>query len=120
MSNSCEIVKKAFEHQSVDRLPRGEVWLGTDLLRKANLEDNLKGHLALIERLGQDILCLPISNDLSINKGLGYRYFNFKELEEASRMSDIFLVRINRWPLSEACGKKRIDENPKRMETGKV
>jgi hypothetical protein len=91
MSNSCEIVRKAFEHQSVSRLPRGELWLGTDLLRKANLEDDLKGHLALIQRLGQDILCLPVSNDISINKDLGYRYFNLKELEEASRMSDIFL-----------------------------
>jgi len=106
MSNSCEIVRKAFEHRSVSRLPRGEVWLGTDLLRKANLEDNLKGHLALIKRLGQDILCLPISNDLSINKDLGYRYFNFKELEEASRMSDIFLSALIDGPFQRLAAKK--------------
>jgi len=106
MSNSCEIVKKAFEHRSVGYLPRGEVWLGTDLLRKANLEDNLKGHLALIKRLGQDILCLPISNDVSINKGLGYRYFDFKELEEASRMSDIFLSALIDGPFQRLAAKK--------------
>jgi len=106
MSNSGEIVKKAFEHRSVGYLPRGELWLGTDLLRKANLEDNLKGHLALIKRLGQDILCLPLSNDISINKGLGYRYFNLKELEEASRMSDIFLSALIDGPFQRLAEKR--------------
>ena len=89
MSNSGEIVKKAFEHRSVGYLPRGELWLGTDLLRKANLEDNLKGHLSLIKRLGQDIICLLLSNDISMDKTFGYRYFSIKELEEASKMGDL-------------------------------
>ena len=120
MDNSIDIVKKAFEHRSVGRLPRGEVWLGTDLLRMANLEDNLKGHLALIKHLGQDILCLPLSNEISMNKALGYRYFSLKELEEASRMKGPLFNSLNRWPLPEACGKKGTDENPNRMETGKA
>jgi uroporphyrinogen-III decarboxylase len=106
MSNSCEIVKKAFEHRSVGRLPRGELWLGTDLLRRANLEDNLKGHLALIKRLGQDILCLPLSNDISMNKAFGYRYFSLKELEEASRMSALFLTALIDGPFQRLAEKR--------------
>jgi uroporphyrinogen-III decarboxylase len=106
MSNSCEIVKNAFEHRSVGHLPRGELWLGTDLLRKANLEDNLKGHLALIKRLGQDILCLPLSNDISMNKAFGYRYFSLKELEEASRMSDLFLTALIDGPFQRLAEKR--------------
>lgn len=94
MDNSVDIVKKAFEHRPAGRLPRGELWLGTDLLRKANLEDNLEGHLALIKRLGQDILCLPISNNLSMNKTLGYRYFSLEELEEVSRMNSLFVAAL--------------------------
>jgi len=54
MGNSFDTVKRAFEQRSPNRLPRGELWLGTDLLRKADLEDNLEGLLALVKRLGQD------------------------------------------------------------------
>jgi hypothetical protein len=64
MDHSVEIVKMAFEHRLVGHLPRGEVWIGTDLLGKFNPEDNLEGHLTFMKRLGQDVLCLPLSNDL--------------------------------------------------------
>ena len=106
MGNSVGIVRKAFEHGSAGRLPRGELWLGTDLFRKANLEDNLKGHLSLIKRLGQDILCLPISNDISMNATFGYRYFSLKELEEASRMSDLFVMAVINGPFQRLTEKK--------------
>jgi hypothetical protein len=106
MDNSVDTVKKAFEHRSIGRLPKGEVWLGTDLLRMANLEDNLKGHLSLIKHLGQDILCLPISNEISINKAFGYRYFSLKDLEEASRMRDLFLAALIDGPFQRLAEKK--------------
>jgi hypothetical protein len=111
MSRSVEIVKKVFEHRSVDRLPKGEIWLGTELLRKANLEDNLEGHVTLIERLNQDILCLPLSNYISTNKGLGYRYFSLKELKEASKMRALFLVALIDGPF------QRIGEEKGLMKT---
>lgn len=106
MNHSVEIVKKAFEHLPTGRLPRGELWLGTDLFKKANLEDNLEGHLALIKRLHQDILCLPLSNDVFMNKSLGYRYFGLKEIEEASRMGDIFLAVIIDGSFQRLAGKR--------------
>ena len=90
LSKSKDILKVWTKHQSGNRLPKWELWLGTDPLNKANLEDNLKGHLALIKRWGQDILCLPLSNDRSMNKALGCRYFSLNELKEASRRSDRF------------------------------
>jgi hypothetical protein len=105
MVNSVGTVRKAFEHGSAGRLPRGELWLGTDLFRKANLEDNLKGHLSLIERLGQDILCLPISNGISMNAAYGYRYFSLKELEEAPR-SDLFVMAVINGPFQRLTEKK--------------
>jgi uroporphyrinogen-III decarboxylase len=39
--------------------------------------------------LGQDILSLPISDDISMDKSFGHRYFSIKELEEASKMDDL-------------------------------
>jgi hypothetical protein len=110
MDNSVDIVKKAFEHRSTGRPPKGELWLGTGLLKKANLEDNLEGHLALIKRLGQDILCLPLSHDPSLNKTLGYRYFSLKELEEASGMSDLFLIALIEGPFQRLAQEKGLME----------
>jgi hypothetical protein len=106
MDNSIDIVKKAFEHKSASRLPKGDLWLGTDLMRKANLEDNLKGHLAFIKHLGQDILCLPLSNEISMNKALGYRYFSLKDLQESSRIRNLFLIALIDGPFQRLVGKK--------------
>jgi hypothetical protein len=94
MDNSIDTVTKAFEHQSPRRPPRGELWLGTELLKKANLEDTLEGHLALIKRLGQDIMCLPLSSERKMNEALGYRYFDLQELAEASRINDLFVMAL--------------------------
>lgn len=106
MDNSVDTVKKAFEHRFTGRPPRGELWLGTDLFKNANLEDNLEGHLKLIKRLGQDLLCLPISHDISMNKSLGYRYFSLKELEEASKISDLFIIAVIDGPFQRLAEKK--------------
>ena len=106
-----DIVKKAFEGRPAGHLPKGELWLGTDLFKKANLEDNLEGHLALIKRLRQDILCLPLSDYGFINKSLGYRYFGLKEIEKASRMGTIFFAAVIDGPfqrLSEKRGLMKI------------
>jgi uroporphyrinogen-III decarboxylase len=94
MDTSVELVKQAFEHRSPGRPPRGELWLGTDLLHKANLEDDLEGHLRLIQRLGHDILCLPLSDESAANTALSYRYFNVQELAEASRVRDLFVMAL--------------------------
>jgi hypothetical protein len=106
MDNSVDTVTKAFEHQSPGRPPRGELWLGTELLRKANLEDTLEGHRALIKRLGQDIMCLPLSTDKAINKDLSYRYFSLQELEKASRMDDLFIMSLIDGPFQRLVEKK--------------
>lgn len=106
MDNSVDMVKKAFNHQLTVRIPRGELWLGTDLFRKANLDDNLQNHLALIKRLGQDFLCLPLSDDISMKKALGYRYFSLQELEEASRMYDLFVMALIDGPFQRLAEKR--------------
>jgi hypothetical protein len=106
MDDSINIVKKAFNHGLAGRIPRGELWLGADLFKKANLEDDLEGRLALIKRLGQDLLCLPISDDKSMNKAMGYRYFSLKELEVASKIRTFFLTVVIDGPFQRLTEKK--------------
>ncbi|MBM4305760.1 MAG: hypothetical protein FJ123_03390 [Deltaproteobacteria bacterium] len=119
MDHSVDIVKRAFGHRSLDRLPRGELWLGTDLFHKVNLEDNLKGHLTLINRLDQNILCLPISNNLPINKNLGYRYFNLQELEDVSMVRDLFLMVLIDGPFQRLVEKKGLTKILTEWKRGK-
>jgi uroporphyrinogen-III decarboxylase len=106
MDNSTDTVKKAFEHRFAERIPRGELWLGTDLLKKARLEDSLDGHLSLIKRLDHDILCLPLSTTRDVNKTLGYRYFTLKDLEKASQMDDVFVMAIIDGPFQRLVEKR--------------
>jgi len=88
------MIKNVFSHGTPNHILKGELWLGTDLLKRAGLEDNLKGHLKIIDLLGQDILCLPISNKQSFNKTLGYRYFNLKELKELPKQREFYLMVV--------------------------
>ncbi len=106
MDNSVHIVKKAFGNRCGTYLPRGELWLGTDVLKKADLEDNLRGHVTLVKRLKQDILSLPVSEDMSINKSNGYRYFSHQELKEASGINDLFLAALINGPFQRLVDKK--------------
>jgi len=106
MDHSIVTVKKAFEHRLTGRIPRGELWLGTDLFKKTNLEDNLEGHLELVKHLGQDLICLPLSHDISMNKTLGYRRFSLKELKEASRVSHLFLAVVIDGPFQRLTEKR--------------
>ena len=101
MSNSKDIVQKAFQHQPTTRIPKGELWLGAELFKIAKLEDNLQGHIELIERLGQNLICLPISNEVTINRTLGYQYFTINDLTEASQITDLFLIAILDGPFQQ-------------------
>jgi uroporphyrinogen decarboxylase len=106
MDNSIDNVSKAFEHQSPRRPPRGELWLGTELLKKANLDDTLEGHLAMIKRLGQDIMCLPLSSKRKMNEALGYRYFDLQGLAQASRIDDLFVMALIDGPFQRLAEKR--------------
>jgi hypothetical protein len=106
MDRSVDMVKKSFAHRSTHRIPRGELWLGRELFKKAGLEDSLQGHLSLIRRLGHDILCLPLSTTKTMNETLGYRYFSLKELEQASRMDDVFVIAIIDGPFQRLVGQR--------------
>lgn len=106
MNNSIDTVINAFEHRSPGPLPRGELWLGTELLKQADLEDTLEGHLLLIERLGQDIICLPLSSESKMNEALGYRYFDLQELAEASRIDNHFVMALIDGPFQRLVDKR--------------
>ncbi len=61
-------------------LAKGEIWIGTQFLDHAGMEDTLDNHFRLARRLGQEMVCLPVSENPGQNPGMGYRYFGYDVL----------------------------------------
>jgi hypothetical protein len=110
MTGPVNKVKAAFQHTQTENVPKGELWLGTDLLKEAGFEDDLSGHIKLIEYLKQDMICLPIAHEPSMNKNLGYRYFSVSDADEALKTADLFVVTIIDGPFQRLVEKKGLVE----------
>ncbi|MBT8342011.1 MAG: hypothetical protein HKP58_00350 [Desulfatitalea sp.] len=85
MEEPLNPVHLAFQHQAADRLPKGELWLGTRLFAPLGLKDDLQGHISLRKRLDMDILCLPVSVESDYHDVQGYRYFTPDHLVQAGK-----------------------------------
>ena len=85
--------------------------MGADILKKAGLEDNLKGRLKLVNRLKQDMICVSMAQTPCLNPATGYRYFPVSTLEEVSGETDLFVVAVIDGPfqrLSEKAGLMKV------------
>ena len=90
-SSGLDRVKEAFQHVQTDRPPKGELWLGADILHRACLEDTLDGRIRLVRRLRQDIICVSAAHEPFVNKTLGYRYFSVSAIHEVMKEAiDLF------------------------------
>lgn len=93
-SDSFKKVKMAFHHVQTEVFPKGELWLSSDILKKAGFEDNLIGHLKLIDKLKHDLICLPTALEPFMNKSLGYWYFPVNAIQEALEVTDLFVMAV--------------------------
>ena len=95
MSNTgFDRVKAVFQHLHTEYLPKGELWIGADILKRAGFEDNLDGRLNLINQLKQDMICLSTAQVPYMNKALGYRYFPVSAIQEVLDTTDLFVVSV--------------------------
>ena len=104
-------VTATFQRLQTDPVPKGELWVGADFLKKAGLEDNLKGRLKLVNRLEQDMICVSMGQAPCLNPATGYRYFPVSALEEVSGETDLFVVAVIDGPfqsLSEKAGLMKV------------
>jgi len=106
VKDSIDLVKNAFEHRATDRLPKGELWLCTEVFKVAGLQDNLNGHLKIRENLGMDLLILPVSTQRDFNTDQGYRYFGLEDVKKASRNHDFFFGVLIDGPFQRLAAQK--------------
>jgi uroporphyrinogen decarboxylase len=106
MRGSIDLVRAAFEFGNPDRLPRGELWITSKVLERAQLKDDLKGHFRLRQQLGMDFLSLPLSSGEGSALSQGYRYFNLDDVREATRLSDLFVMVVLDGPFQKLTSAK--------------
>ncbi len=93
-SSSLDHIIAAIAHQPVAPIPRGELWLGSELFKHYEMDDTVENHFRLAERLGQDIVCISLASDLSNVPDLGYRYFSVDEIKSVTRYADAFVAAV--------------------------
>jgi hypothetical protein len=87
-------LKKRIMQGSPSNMPRGELWLGTELFKSLGLDDTVESHLVLAERLDHAMVCLSVSDHGAVSADSGYRYFTVKEVKQgiASGNKPVFAV----------------------------
>ena len=105
MSVPLEKFKTTIEKNSRTSIPRGELWLGTELLVQAGGKDSLEDHIRMADRLGHAMVCLPISHDPSGNPAMGYRYFPFRDIRTAADLYDGPVLAVVDGPFQELVNK---------------
>ncbi len=95
MNQPFERIKTAFSGSPLSFVPKGEVWLGTEFLAAAGLDDTLDNHFRMADILGQDMICLPVTDRIAITpSGLGYRYFEVSHLKAAQTKRSLFVAAV--------------------------
>src|SRR3989339_208852 len=79
-------LKKAIKKQCGNCIPKGELWLGSGLFTGEGLPDTLENHIRMADRLGHDILCLPVSDAGDLKPETGYRYFDIPDIGSAVKI----------------------------------
>lgn len=82
-------------------MPKGELWLGTEVLARAGFEDSIDGHLLLADQLDHDVVCFSVAMDAKRKQGLGYRYFSHTELQRATKTADQMVAAVLDGPFQE-------------------
>ncbi len=106
MTNKAEYqpgdkIKKMFSSRPRVRMPKGEVWMGTDFLAQAGFSDTLDNHSRLAHELGMDMICLPTADTMVCKPALGYRYFRPLDIRTAVRSGHLPVVAVVDGPLQE-------------------
>ena len=85
-------------------LAKGEIWIGTRFIERAGLEDTVDNHFRLAEELGQEMVCLPISEIPGQNLETGYQSFGHKEINPSLANRTSLLAAVVDGPFQRLAG----------------
>ncbi|MBU1171633.1 MAG: hypothetical protein KKD44_18935 [Proteobacteria bacterium] len=101
MQSPLDQLKHRIAEISNPRIPRGELWLGTQLFKVSGFDDTMDNHVRLSDSLDHAMVCLSVSDDVSGKPDLGYRYFTCSDLSAAARAGDKPVFAVIDGPFQE-------------------
>ncbi len=99
-------MKNLLKNSSRYSVPKGEIWIGSDFLKSAGLADTLDNHFRLAAQLGQEMVCLPVSEKPDQHSSMGYRYFEPDQLSSNLRDRTRFLLTVIDGPFQRMVNQK--------------
>lgn len=100
-------IRAALSGRPLPFLPKGEVWLGSSFLAEAGLEDTFDNHFRMAGLLGQDMVCLSVTDGLGpLPADPGYRYFEVSHLKKAENKEGLFISIVVDGPFQSLVNQK--------------
>ena len=99
-----QCIEDAFEHRASARLPRGELWIGSNVFLERGTFDDVNARVELCHAMGMDFLALPVGAAYCAPSW--YRGFDVEDIRTAER-SGLFVVAVASGPfqrLVDRCG----------------
>ena len=99
-----QCIEDAFEHRASRRLPRGELWIGSNVFFERGTSDDVNARVDLCRQMGMDFLALPVGAGYCAPSC--YRGFGVEDIDIAER-SGLFVVAVVSGPfqrLVDRCG----------------
>lgn len=87
------------------RIPRAELWIGSDVFGTLGLQDNIQARFMLCSELRMDCLFLPLSLGEKITRPPMYRSFTISEIKENIEERNLPLGIILDGPFQCLCQK---------------
>ena len=100
-------VRAAFEHRASTRLPRGELWVGSEVFRDLQMGDDVDGHLHLCRDMGMDLVALPVGAQQS--PGFSYRLSAPGDLHGAAG-SGLFVAAVLSGPFQRVVDERGLHD----------
>ena len=94
-------IRKIIGNKPRFTIPKGELWLGTEFLKQAELDDTPENHLLMAKELSHNMVCFPVTDGKSKKPDLGYRYFHLSEIKHTCQSSNLSVAAVIDGPFQE-------------------
>lgn len=101
MSFPLTQLKACIHNRCGSSIPKGELWLGSELFKDQKIGDTAENHLRLADILDHDISCLSASDHPQNKPDSGYHYFKSKEIQQVAKISEQPVFAVVDGPFQE-------------------
>ncbi|MCJ7521679.1 MAG: hypothetical protein MUP21_05640 [Dehalococcoidia bacterium] len=100
---TSESIRAVFEHCVPSHIPRGELWIMSQIFIDRQVEDDVDSHIALCREMGMDFVSVPVGEFQKYDSG--YRLFSPSDIRKAVE-TDLYVMAVLSGPFQRIVDKK--------------